>query len=552
VSRSGRYVAYQVSRNAADEATLHFIEVESGRELARDAIEGAKYSWEIGWSLNDEGVYYTWVPAPGAVPVADRPGHAEIRYHRFGTVPVKDPTVWQKSGDPTTFVTASTDWDDAPYLYLVVRHGWVSEDVRVLDLRDKKAGWQNLAVGRGAHFEPFSFGGKFYVRTDEGAPRGRVYAVDPKKLARDAWVEIVPEHPSRALEWARPIGNRLVLGYLDDVKSRIQVHDWNGALERELGLPGIGSATLVGHPKDDAATLEYTTFTQPPQLFRTSVTRGESKLEYQVEVPFDPTPFVVEQVFAPSKDGTRVPAFVVRRSAASPGPVPALLYGYGGYASSLTPMFWSSIIPWLERGGVAVFANLRGGGEYGEAWHRLGMRHHKQNVFDDFRAVATHLVTTGVTRPELLAIRGESNGGLLVGAALTQNPELYRVALCGVPLLDMVRYHRFGSGKTWIDELGSADDLDDFRALFSYSPYHHVADGVRYPSLLLLSATDDDRVDPMHARKFAALLQARSRGGVVLLRIEENSGHAGADTIKSLVEQRAHAFAFAMNEVGLR
>jgi prolyl oligopeptidase len=246
-----------------------------------------------------------------------------------------------------------------------------------------------------------------------------------------------------------------------------------------------------------------------------------------------------------------VPAFVVRRKDAKlDGSAKLLLYGYGGFADALSPAFWGSIVPWLERGGVAAFANLRGGGEYGETWHQLGMRQNKQNSIDDFLAVTEFLIASGYTRPERLAIRGESNGGLLVGAAITQRPDLYRVALCGVPLLDMVRYHHFGAGKTWIEEYGSADDADDFRALYALSPYHHVNDGVRYPSVLLLSATDDDRVDPMHARKFAALLQARSRGGSVLLRIESKAGHGGGDTVKSLVEQRAHAFAFAMREVG--
>ena len=226
-----------------------------------------------------------------------------------------------------------------------------------------------------------------------------------------------------------------------------------------------------------------------------------------------------------------------------------MLYGYGGFSIALTPTFSTGAFPWLERGGVFAIANLRGGGEYGEAWHQAGMRRKKQNVFDDFAAVAQALITTRASSADRLVIRGDSNGGLLVGAALTQHPELFRVALCGVPLLDMLRYHLFGSGKTWIEEYGSADDAGDFAALLAYSPYHHVTEGVRYPSVLLFSADSDDRVDPMHARKFAAALQARSAGGPVLLRIQEHAGHGGADKIQALVDERADAYAFALSQV---
>ncbi|MDQ2647149.1 MAG: prolyl oligopeptidase family serine peptidase, partial [Myxococcota bacterium] len=552
VSRDGNTIAYQVRKNAADEASLHFIDVGTGRQLP-DVLEGAKYSWQLGWSLDDRSVYYTWVPPPGAVPTAERPGYAEIRKHRLGTDPARDAVIWQKTGDPTTFANVSSSLDSDPYLFYEVRHGWVSRDVWFLDLRDPKARWKELIRGKPANYYPFSYRGRIYVVSDEGAPRGRVFRVDPARPARERWLELVPEHPTRTLQWAQALGKKLVLTYLDDVKTRIEVRDLDGHFERTAPLPGIGTATLSGHPDDDDATLAFTTFTEPSQHFRTSIAKGGLALEYQVEVPFDPRPYVVEQLFARSKDGTRVPAFVVSaRDAPRDGTRPLLLYGYGGFGDMLTPMFWGSIVPWLEHGGSAAFANLRGGAEYGEAWHQAGMLHSKQNSIDDFHAVAEALIASGYTQKERLAIRGDSNGGLLVGAALVQRPELYRAVLCGVPLLDMLRYDRFGSGQTWIEEYGSASNAADFPFLLALSPYHHVNAGTRYPSVILLSATHDDRVDPLHARKFAAMLQGRSTGGPVLLRIETKAGHGGGDTIRSLVEQRAQAFAFLMHEVGMR
>jgi len=267
-------------------------------------------------------------------------------------------------------------------------------------------------------------------------------------------------------------------------------------------------------------------------------------------VPVDTSKYTVDQEKFASKDGTIVPMFVIHaKDQKLDGSAPTILYGYGGFQSAQTPGFRSSIFPWLERGGVYAIANLRGGSEYGEEWHKHGMGREKQNVFDDFVAAAEALIKKGYTSKEKLVIRGGSNGGLLVGAALTQRPDLFRVVLCGVPLLDMVRYHKFGSGRTWIGEYGSAEDADDFKALYAYSPYHHVTRGTKYPSVLLLSADSDDRVDPLHARKFAAELQDASTGGIVLLRIEKNAGHGGADLVKSAVEKGADEYAFALSEI---
>ncbi|NUO51458.1 MAG: S9 family peptidase, partial [Polyangiaceae bacterium] len=455
VSPSGKLVAYQVNANSADEARLEFVDIGSGKKLDSDTIEGAKYTWDLGWSKDESSVYYTWVPEPGAVPTADRPGYAEIRSHKLGTDPKKDPTVHAKTGDPTTFTYATSSLDGR-FLFYVVRHGWVSRDVWFLDQDKPGSKWQPLVVGKKANYFPFAYGGRMYVRTDEGAPNYRVFYVDPAKPAREAWTEIIPEHPKQAMDGVRLIGGRLVVSYLDDVKTRIEIRTTGGKLEREVALPGIGAASLSGHPDDDDAYMSFTSFTVPNEIYETSIKKGGLTLYTKVEVPFDKGPYVVEQIFATSKDGTRVPAFVVRRKdAPKDGSSPALLYGYGGYGVTVGPTFWGSVVPWWERGGTLVVANLRGGGEYGEAWHKAGMRLKKQNVIDDFHAVAEALIAGGYTKSDRLAIRGASNGGLLVSAAMTQRPDLYRAVLCGVPLTDMVRYHLVGAGKTWIEEFGT-------------------------------------------------------------------------------------------------
>jgi prolyl oligopeptidase len=367
-------------------------------------------------------------------------------------------------------------------------------------------------------------------------------------MDREHWVEIVPERKDATLEGFTIVGHHLSLAYLKDVSGHLEVRDASGTLLREVTLPGLGSVSaLSGEVDDDVAFYSFQSFTYPTEIFETNVTTGETSTWYKLRVPVDPSKYVAEQLFATSRDGTRIPFFVLHaRGAARDGGTPTVLYGYGGFQAAQTPSFASSIYPWLERGGNWVVANLRGGNEYGEEWHRHGMRHEKQHVFEDYFAIAEELVKQGFTRPDKLVALGGSNGGLLVGAAITQRPDLFGVALCGVPLLDMVRYQLFGSGKTWTEEYGSTDDADDFAALYAYSPYHHVTQGTKYPPTLLLSADSDDRVDPMHARKFAAALQWASTGGPVLLRVEKHSGHGGADLVRASVEKIADEYAFAL------
>jgi prolyl oligopeptidase len=349
------------------------------------------------------------------------------------------------------------------------------------------------------------------------------------------------------------LGGRLALSYLRNAASELELRTLDGGKIRSIDLPGIGSSGgLVGTPDGDEAFYDFSSFTNPPEIWRTSIATGGSRQWARRDVPVDPKPYTVEQVFYPSKDATSIPMFLVhRKDAPKDGSTPFLLYGYGGFGISMEPSFSGRLYAWLEAGGGYALANIRGGGEYGEDWHRAGALANKQNVFDDFAAAGEYLVKDGWTKPERLAIQGGSNGGLLVGAVLTQRPDLFKAVICEVPLLDMVRYHRFGSGRTWVSEYGSADRQEDFGWLYAYSPYHHVTANTAYPAVLMASADSDDRVDPLHARKMTAALQAASTGGPVLLRVEAHAGHGGADQVSSAVATGVDYYSFLFDQLGM-
>ena len=547
-SWDGTKVAYQVKENNSDEATLRVIDVPSGKVSEIDVIAGGKYA-SASWTPDGNGFYYTWLPTDPKVPVDERPGYQEVRFHRLGEDPAKDRVVHGKLADPTAFLGAALS-RNGRWLVLSVQHGWTSNDVFFRDLSDPKQAsrWTPLVVGTESQWGVEVFGDRFLVTTNDGAPRGRVFVADPLRPARKEWREVVPERKDATLAAVSVLGGRLALNYLKDASSLLEVREVDGTLVREVKLPGLGT---VGGPSglqdEDEAYFSFESYTTPREIYATSMKTGRLELFARLKVPVDPSAYEVEQVFFPSKDGTRLSMFLVHRKGMKrDGKARAILYGYGGFQVSETPYFSALLYPWLEEGGVWAAVNLRGGGEYGEEWHRDGMLLKKQNSFDDFLAAARWLSAEKVTSPDRLAIYGGSNGGLLVGAAMTQEPKAFSAVLCAVPLLDMVRYHLFGSGRTWISEYGSADDPKLFPALLAYSPYHAVKKGTAYPATLLLSADSDDRVDPMHARKFAAALQAATTGGPVLLRIERNAGHGGADMVKASVESRADEYAFVL------
>ena len=564
-SRDGRLVAYKLSRNNADASILQIRDLEAGHDLA-DMIDNARYA-SPSWTPDGRGFYYVWLPPDPAIPPAELPGHAEVRYHRIGEPGQADRVLAPATGDASRFVGVHLSRDGA-WLFINHQHGWNRTDLYFKDMSAETGpedqapteidlhadlhappGFRPLIAGQPAIYDVIAWRGAFYVHTDDGAPRYRVFKVDPARPARADWQEIVAQQAA-TLEGAQIVGDRLVLSYLRDAHSELAIHDLAGAPLGRIDLPGLGTTSgLIGEPDDPRAYYHYTSFTQPDQIYETDLHRGESRLWREVDVPVDTTRFAVEQVRYASKDGTQVSMFIVRRrDLALDGRRPTILYGYGGFNVSLTPTFSARAVAWVEQGGVYAVPNLRGGGEYGEDWHRAGMREHKQNAFDDFAAAAEWLIAHRSTDAAHLAVYGGSNGGLLVGATMTQRPELVRAVVCAVPLLDMVRYTKFGAGRTWIPEYGDPDIAAEFAWLYAYSPYHHVPEDRSLPALLMLAADSDDRVDPMHARKFTAAVQHTS-DRPAWLRVEVNAGHGGADMTQQTIARESDALAFLQREL---
>lgn len=584
-SPDGKLLAYALHKNGEDEATLHVLEVDSGRTLELDVIAGAKYAYP-SFTPDGDGFYYTFLPeeertADGVRTLAapERPAHAEVRYHRIGTDPTSDPLVFGKTGSRERFLVPELS-RDGRVLVLYIHHGWSSTDVYLCpvahrrgvavdcfsplagDVEACKACFQPLCLGRGARFQVLLHGPLIFLITDDGAPHGRVLWAPLSEVLGHGpldetlfpFRQLIAEDPSAVIEDVRVVGGKLVVHVLSRAQSQLRVYEPSGELLDAPVLPGIGSLSAIsGIPEESELFVSYSSFTTPPTVLRGEVDKKAPLSRWAaVEPPseFDLAALRTEQVLYRSRDGTEISMFLVyRRDLDRDGNAPALLSGYGGFNISLRPEWTPFVIPLLMRGGVLAVPNLRGGGEYGEAWHQAGMGEHKQNVFDDFLAAADYLCANAYTRPERLAIRGGSNGGLLVTAALVQRPTQFRAVLSAVPLCDMLRYHLYGSGPTWIPEYGSPDDEDDARVLAAYSPYHHV-EARPYPAVLFLSADHDDRVDPMHARKMAARLQAFSTSQrPVLLRIEQSAGHGGPDHRSAAVEQAADAYAFLCAEL---
>ena len=564
-SWNGRRLAYGVSPKNADELALRIRDVDTGRDLP-DIVEGARWSTAV-WAGNDEGFYYTFTPPAGPTIVeADRAAHAVLKYHRLGTDAKQDPIVHGPLGNATHFIAPQTT-ADGRWLLAVTYRGWSTTDIELLDVSTNPVGataggrasgptsvWRPLVYGVKAQFTADYHGGTFFLRTDDGAPRGRLVAVDPAHPERANWRELVAQDAEATLESASVVGGHLLLDYTRKACGEAEIRTLDGKpLRRLVTPPAVAFEGFAGEADHPELYFAWSSLTQPLTIARGRVDSAETHTWAQVRLPVDLSAFETRQVTYKSRDGTPISMFLVHKKGLSrSGETPFYLTGYGGFALPLSPQFSARRVPWLEAGGGLAIPNLRGGSEYGESWHQAGMREKKQNVFDDFVAAAEYLIHEGYTSPKKLVISGRSNGGLLVGAAMTQRPELFRAVVCGVPLLDMVRYHRFGAGMTWVDEYGSADTESEFKALFAYSPYHRVKKGTAYPTTLLLSVDADDRVDPLHARKMAAALQAATTGGPILLRVETNAGHGGADRLSQELEEDADVFAFAMDAVGLK
>ena len=549
-SEDGRLLAYGISENGSEESVLQVLELDTGRLLS-ERIPRMRAA-ALAWLPDSTGFYYTRYPAPGEVPAGEEHYHRAIYFHPLGTDP---------AGDPLVFKPAKKEYwpgvslsPDGRWLVVNVARTFDQTDLYVQDL---ESGGPLTAVARDlpASFEGEIAHGRLYLRTNLDAPTYRLLKVDPAHPESSAWHEIVPPRPDAVLERVAVTANRLALVYLERASSRLRLTDHEGDLIQEVSLPALGSLFGVGAEWDGKEVFYgFSSYTVPPTVYRIDLESGASALWRRVEASIDPAQFDVSQVTYPSKDGTPISMFLVHRKGLKrSGDNPTYLTGYGGFNISMTPAFSRSLLLWLDHGGVVAIPNIRGGGEYGESWHQAGTLGSKQNSFDDFIGAAEWLIREGYTRPERLAAAGGSNGGLLVGAVLTQRPELFRAVLVQVPLLDMLRYHRFLIARLWIPEYGSADDPEQFRWLRAYSPYHHVRQGVAYPAVLLATAESDTRVDPMHARKMAARLQAAtSANRPVLLRLEARAGHGAGKPLSKVLDELTDSWTFVFSELGVQ
>ncbi len=558
-SPDGALLAYGLSEGGDEWSTLRVMDVANGRRRP-DTIARTRAS-SLAWLPDASGFYYTRYPAPGAVPAGEESYHRDVYLHLLGSDPAADPLVYADP-DPQAYPSVVLS-RDGRYLLIESAHGWSNVTLLWRDLHAPTPDFAVLSEGLEALFAVEEADGALYLLTNWEAPRYRVLRAPLAAPTRANWRELIPEGP-HTLQNLKIAGPRLVVETLENAVSHLRLFDREGGVQGEIPLPMEGTVygPTTSHERDETL-FAFTSFALPVTAYRYDGATGRLEVFRAPATPpgVDPARVTVRQVWYPSKDGTPISMFVVHRAdLALDGARPTVLTGYGGFNISRTAEFGSGAMHvWLERGGVYALPNLRGGGEYGEKWHQAGMLGRKQNVFDDFAAAGDWLVANGYTRPSRLACWGGSNGGLLVGAAVTQRPDLFRAAVCAVPLLDMLRYHLFQIARLWIPEYGCADDPDAFRWLHAYSPYHHVDDGAdsTYPAVLLMTAEGDSRVDPLHARKMAARLQARAHAGAadderpVLLRVESRAGHGIGKPLTKLVDEQTDAWTFVAWQLGL-
>jgi prolyl oligopeptidase len=548
-SPDGRLLAYGTSEGGSEKSTLRLRDVDSGADVA-DRIPNTRAA-SLEWRPDGSGFFYTRYPEPGSVPAGEENYHRRVYEHTLGRDPASDPLLFGEGREPEDWPSVHLS-PDGRWLAVSVSRGWTRTDVYLNDLASDR-GFTTVVEGVESLFGVTLRNDRLLLHTNHEAPRYRLLTADLARPSPESWRELIPEGPA-VMEGVAAIGDRLVVQWLSDASSRLSLHASDGRRVRDLPLPTIGSvAGLTGEWDGDEAFFGFSSFAVPPAVYRLDLATGEAALWQRVSADVDPDAYRVRLVHYPSRDGTRISMFLVdRKDRPTDGRGAAILTGYGGFAVSHTPAFGRSLLLLLDSGALYAVAHLRGGGEYGEAWHRAGMLGDKQNVFDDFAAAADHLVGEGHCAKDRLAILGGSNGGLLVGAALTQRPELFRAVVCQVPLLDMLRYPLFRIARLWVPEYGSPDDPEAFRWLHAYSPYHHVTEGKAYPAVLLTTGESDSRVDPMHARKMAARLQAASSSGrPVLLRVETRAGHGQGKPISKVLDEWTDVWSFVFAELGL-
>jgi len=546
VSPNGKFLAYSTAASGSDWNEIKVRDIATGKDLA-DHIKWVKFS-NTAWAADGSGFYYSRYDEPTEEgKLAGVNYFQKVYFHKLGTQQSADTLVYHRP-DQKEWGFGAEVTDDGHYLVINGSHGTEAKNrVFIKDLKAKDAQVTGLLEAFDASYNFIDNEGPlFYFLTDRNAPRSRIIAIDIRKPGIENWKEIVAE-AQQTLTGASIVNKQLVLNYLSDAHSAVKVVDLKGKPVREIALPGLGTASGFGGKATDTETFySYTSFTTPTTIYRLDLKSGKSSIYRQPKVDFDPSAFDTRQEFFTSKDGTKVPMFIVSKKGMKlDGSNPTYLYGYGGFNISLTPSFSVSNLAWVEMGGVYVVANLRGGGEYGEAWHKAGTKLQKQNVFDDFIGAAEWLVANKVTSPAKLSIGGGSNGGLLVGAAMTQRPDLFGAAVPAVGVMDMLRFQKFTIGWAWASDYGSSDNADEFKALVKYSPLHNLKHGSCYPATMVMTADHDDRVVPAHSFKFAAAAQAAQAGAApILIRIDSKAGHGAGKPTTKLIEEVADRWGF--------
>ncbi|MBN3908468.1 MAG: S9 family peptidase [Nostoc sp. NMS1] len=546
ISEDGKLLAYGLSTSGSDWQEWKVRDVETGEDL-QDHLKWIKFSG-ASWTHNNQGFFYSRYDEPNEkTQLEDVNYYQKLYYHQLGKPQSEDVLIYHRP-DQKEWGFGGGVSEDGHYLIISI---WLGSDSKNLvffkDLTNPNAEVVELINQFKADYSFIDNDDSvFYFRTNLNAPRGRVIAIDTKNPVPENWREIIPQS-AETLESVGILNNQFVADYLKDAHSQIKIFDLKGGFIREVELPGLGSAGGFGGKRHDTETFySYTSFTIPGTIYQYDMITGKSTIFRQPQVDFNPDDYETKQVFYQSKDGTRVPMFITHKKGIKlDGNNPTYLYAYGGFNASMTPGFSVSLLVWMEMGGVYAMSNIRGGGEYGEEWHQAGMKDKKQNVFDDFIGAAEWLIANKYTKTEKLAIAGGSNGGLLVGACITQRPDLFGAAIPAVGVMDMLRFHKFTIGWAWTSEYGSADNSEEFPALYAYSPLHNIKPDTAYPATLITTADHDDRVVPAHSFKFAAALQEAHAGDApVLIRIETKAGHGAGKPTAKIIEEAADKWAF--------
>ena len=553
VSNGGKLLAYSLSASGSDWQEWKVRDVETGQDLSDD-LKWVKFSG-VSWTRDNSGFYYSRYDEPKSDSLKATNYFQKVYFHKLGTPQSEDVLVYERP-DQKDWLFGAQVTEDGDYLIIPIFQGTDSKTrVYYKDLKSNNSGVVKLLDDFDA---AYSFignqGSRFWFQTDLQASRGKIIEIDTAKPERANWKVLVPEGPE-ALQTATLVNHKFILNYLKDAYTQVRIHDTNGKLLNEVQFPGIGSADGFGGKATDTETFySFTGFTTPTTIYRYDTATGKSSVFRQPKVDFDPSTFETKQVFYTSKDGTKVPMFITyKKGLKLDGNNPTYLYGYGGFNVSLSPAFSVGNLVWMEMGGVYAQPNLRGGAEYGEDWHQGGMKLKKQNVFDDFIAAAEWLIKNKYTTTPKLSIGGGSNGGLLVGAALTQRPDLFGAALPAVGVMDMLRFQKFTIGWAWVSDYGSSENADEFKALYAYSPLHNIRPGTAYPATLVTTADHDDRVWPGHSFKFAATLQAAQEGSApILIRIETKAGHGAGKPTSKIIEEIADRWAFLVKTLEMK